>query len=262
MKSFPHCHCRDLSASIQQTVLQPRRMLNSHSSGHHSSGHHSSHSSSGSHSSHGGHHSNGGHHTSGGHHHSSGSHHGSSNHDSSQVDVGHGRNNPAYAAYGNPIDDCWMGGNQGDPKSLARCATGFGRNARGGASGDIYHVTTAADDVVNPQPGMLRYGLTRVSRTKVADLNLVPVAGGGTWRPAQNQFVTISIEEQTHRGRSLLVVAPTASCLLPFAATWWILLSPAHIPAACATKPHARFSFSCHSIPSPRHAGGAPVDRV
>nr|XP_024368799.1 probable pectate lyase 5 [Physcomitrium patens]PNR62046.1 hypothetical protein PHYPA_000470 [Physcomitrium patens] len=64
---------------------------------------------------------------------------------------------------GNPIDDCW----RCDPnwrshrQALANCATGFGRNAIGGKNGPIYTVTTNGDDAQNPQPGTLRYGVTR-----------------------------------------------------------------------------------------------------
>ncbi|KAH9560295.1 hypothetical protein CY35_06G098500 [Sphagnum magellanicum] len=63
---------------------------------------------------------------------------------------------------GNPIDDCW----RCDPnwstnrQSLADCAIGFGRNAVGGKNGRIYVVTdNSDDDVVNPSPGTLRYGV-------------------------------------------------------------------------------------------------------
>lgn len=64
---------------------------------------------------------------------------------------------------GNPIDDCW----RCDPnwrshrQALASCAIGFGRNAIGGKNGPIYTVTSNADDTKNPQPGTLRYGVTR-----------------------------------------------------------------------------------------------------
>ena len=64
---------------------------------------------------------------------------------------------------GNPVDDCW----RCDPnwrshrQALASCAIGFGRNAVGGKNGPIYTVTSNADDLTNPQPGTLRYGVTR-----------------------------------------------------------------------------------------------------
>ncbi|KAG0556834.1 hypothetical protein KC19_11G082500 [Ceratodon purpureus] len=64
---------------------------------------------------------------------------------------------------GNPIDDCW----RCDPnwrshrQALASCAIGFGRNAIGGKNGPIYTVTNNGDDLQNPQPGTLRYGVTR-----------------------------------------------------------------------------------------------------
>lgn len=63
---------------------------------------------------------------------------------------------------GNPIDDCW----RCDPnweknrQKLADCGIGFGKNAVGGRDGKIYVVTDSSDnDVVNPKPGTLRYGV-------------------------------------------------------------------------------------------------------
>ncbi|KAG8094602.1 hypothetical protein GUJ93_ZPchr0012g18830 [Zizania palustris] len=62
----------------------------------------------------------------------------------------------------NPIDRCWRCRNDWatDRKRLARCAQGFGRNATGGLAGKIYIVTDGTDnDVVNPTPGTLRWGV-------------------------------------------------------------------------------------------------------
>ncbi|CAM8891349.1 unnamed protein product [Rhodiola kirilowii] len=63
---------------------------------------------------------------------------------------------------GNPIDDCW----RCDPnweanrRRLADCAIGFGKGAVGGRNGRIYVVSDPSDDdVVNPKPGTLRYGV-------------------------------------------------------------------------------------------------------
>lgn len=65
---------------------------------------------------------------------------------------------------GNPIDDCW----RCDPlwrenrQGLANCAIGFGRSAVGGRNGEIYVVTDESDDdVVNPAPGTLRWGVVQ-----------------------------------------------------------------------------------------------------
>ncbi|MBQ8593486.1 MAG: T9SS type A sorting domain-containing protein [Bacteroidaceae bacterium] len=51
-------------------------------------------------------------------------------------------------------------------------AEGYGRFATGGRGGSVYHVTSLDDDASNPQPGTLRYGLTKVSgpRTIVFDV--------------------------------------------------------------------------------------------
>lgn len=59
------------------------------------------------------------------------------------------------------------------PRQLAfPGAEGYGRFATGGRGGLVYHVTSLDDDVNNPQPGTLRYGLTKVSgpRTIVFDV--------------------------------------------------------------------------------------------
>ncbi|KAK8940058.1 hypothetical protein KSP40_PGU018225 [Platanthera guangdongensis] len=62
----------------------------------------------------------------------------------------------------NPIDRCWRC--RADwahhRKQLAACAMGFGRLAGGGRNGRFYVVTDASDDdLVNPRPGTLRYGV-------------------------------------------------------------------------------------------------------
>lgn len=65
--------------------------------------------------------------------------------------------------------DTWMF----RPRHLAfPGAEGYGRYATGGRGGSVYHVTSLDDDASNPQPGTLRYGLTKVSgpRTIVFDV--------------------------------------------------------------------------------------------
>lgn len=52
-------------------------------------------------------------------------------------------------------------------------AEGYGRYASGGRGGDVYHVTSLADDAKNPAPGTFRYGLTTATegpRTIVFDV--------------------------------------------------------------------------------------------
>ncbi|XAR50086.1 Pectate lyase [Bertholletia excelsa] len=64
----------------------------------------------------------------------------------------------------NPIDQCWRcrGDWAKNRMRLADCVLGFGRNATGGKGGPIYIVTDPSDDdVVNPKPGTLRYGVIR-----------------------------------------------------------------------------------------------------
>ncbi|KAK7271741.1 hypothetical protein RJT34_27887 [Clitoria ternatea] len=64
----------------------------------------------------------------------------------------------------NPIDACWRCDRNwaNDRFKLAQCSKGFGRRAVGGLGGPIYVVTDSSDnDMVNPKPGTLRYGVTR-----------------------------------------------------------------------------------------------------
>lgn len=82
-------------------------------------------------------------------------------------------------------------------------AEGYGRFAIGGRGGAVYHVTSLDDDVQNPQPGTLRYGLTRVAgpRTVVFD-----VAGTITLKgrlTCSDKYVTIA--GQTAPGRGILL---------------------------------------------------------
>ncbi len=52
-------------------------------------------------------------------------------------------------------------------------AEGYGRFAIGGRGGSVYHVTSLDDDPANPQPGSLRYGITKINgpRTIVFDIS-------------------------------------------------------------------------------------------
>ena len=82
-------------------------------------------------------------------------------------------------------------------------AEGYGRFAIGGRGGMVYHVTSLDDDVQNPQPGTLRYGLTKVSgpRTIVFD-----VAGTITLKgrlTCSDKYVTIA--GQTAPGRGIML---------------------------------------------------------
>ncbi|KAG6746969.1 hypothetical protein POTOM_049346 [Populus tomentosa] len=62
----------------------------------------------------------------------------------------------------NPIDQCWRCDKNWakNRKKLGGCALGFGRKTIGGMHGKYYRVTDPSDnDMVNPKPGTLRYGV-------------------------------------------------------------------------------------------------------
>lgn len=64
----------------------------------------------------------------------------------------------------NPIDSCWRCRKDwaNDRFRLAKCSKGFGRRATGGLGGPIYVVTdNSDDDMVNPKPGTLRWGVVQ-----------------------------------------------------------------------------------------------------
>jgi pectate lyase len=64
----------------------------------------------------------------------------------------------------NPIDRCWRCRKDWaqNRQLLARCGKGFGRKAVGGLGGKFYVVTDPSDnDMVNPKPGTLRYGVVQ-----------------------------------------------------------------------------------------------------
>lgn len=82
-------------------------------------------------------------------------------------------------------------------------AEGYGRFATGGRGGSVYHVTSLDDDVDNPQPGTLRYGIRNVTgpRTIVFD-----VAGTITLKgrlTCSDPYVTIA--GQTAPGKGILL---------------------------------------------------------
>ncbi|GLT35392.1 hypothetical protein SLA2020_098500 [Shorea laevis] len=62
----------------------------------------------------------------------------------------------------NPIDRCWRCRKNWakNRKRLANCALGFGHKTEGGKNGRYYVVTDSSDDdVLNPKPGTLRWGV-------------------------------------------------------------------------------------------------------
>ncbi|XP_042415881.1 pectate lyase-like [Zingiber officinale] len=66
----------------------------------------------------------------------------------------------------NPIDRCWRcrADWASDRKRLAQCSKGFGHAASGGVLGRMFVVTDPSDDdLMDPRPGTLRYGVTRAA---------------------------------------------------------------------------------------------------
>ena len=62
----------------------------------------------------------------------------------------------------NPIDQCWRCDKNWakNRKKLGGCSLGFGCKTIGGMHGKYYRVTDPSDnDMVNPKPGTLRYGV-------------------------------------------------------------------------------------------------------
>ncbi|KAJ4976455.1 hypothetical protein NE237_001561 [Protea cynaroides] len=80
--------------------------------------------------------------------------------------AGYGNGDGKWSGYSgkkiqNKIDACWRWNSnwESNRRALADCSVGFGDGAIGGKYGNIYVVTTPADDPINPQPGSLRYGV-------------------------------------------------------------------------------------------------------
>lgn len=82
-------------------------------------------------------------------------------------------------------------------------AEGYGRFAIGGRGGTVYHVTSLDDDVDNPQPGTLRYGIRNVHgpRTIVFDVSgYITLKGRLT---CSDKYVTIA--GQTAPGKGIIL---------------------------------------------------------
>ncbi len=81
-------------------------------------------------------------------------------------------------------------------------AEGYGRYATGGRGGTVYHVTSLDDDLLLPQPGTFRYGISKVSgpRTIVFDIGgVIQLKGRLTCSDA---YVTIA--GQTAPGNGIM----------------------------------------------------------
>src|SRR5207253_338875 len=84
-------------------------------------------------------------------------------------------------------------------------ADGFGANAAGGRGGDVYHVTSLADNATTPQPGTLRYGL--LTKNVPASGRTIVFDVGGTINLTDNLDVknihNVTIAGQTAPGHGI-----------------------------------------------------------
>lgn len=82
-------------------------------------------------------------------------------------------------------------------------AEGYGRFAIGGRGGEVYHVTSLDDDAQNPQPGTLRYGITRMSGPRTIVFDVAGVITLTDRLTVTDKYVTIA--GQTAPGRGIML---------------------------------------------------------
>lgn len=71
-------------------------------------------------------------------------------------------------------------------------AEGYGRFAIGGRGGSVYHVTSLLDDPQNPQPGTLRYGITKLKGPRTIVFDVAGVIHLKSRLTCSDLFVTIA----------------------------------------------------------------------
>jgi len=82
-------------------------------------------------------------------------------------------------------------------------AEGYGRFAQGGRGGSVYHVTSLEDDPANPQPGTLRYGVTKVSGPRTIVFDVAGVIEIKDRLTCTDPFITVA--GQTAPGKGIVM---------------------------------------------------------
>ena len=82
-------------------------------------------------------------------------------------------------------------------------AEGYGQFATGGRGGIVYHVTSLADDSQNPQPGTLRYGITRIHQPRTIVFDISGTIDLKDRLVCSDPFVTVA--GQTAPGKGILL---------------------------------------------------------
>ncbi len=82
-------------------------------------------------------------------------------------------------------------------------AEGYGRFAIGGRGGTVYHVTSLLDDPANPQPGTLRYGISRLSGPRTIVFDVGGVIELKSRLTCSDKYVTVA--GQTAPGRGIML---------------------------------------------------------
>lgn len=82
-------------------------------------------------------------------------------------------------------------------------AEGYGRFAIGGRGGSVYHVTSLEDNPENPQPGSLRYGITKVKGPRTIVFDVAGIIDLKDRLVCSDPFITVA--GQTAPGKGILL---------------------------------------------------------
>lgn len=82
-------------------------------------------------------------------------------------------------------------------------AEGYGRFAIGGRDGSVYHVTSLEDNPENPQPGSLRYGITKVKGPRTIVFDVAGIIDLKDRLVCSDPFITVA--GQTAPGKGILL---------------------------------------------------------
>lgn len=82
-------------------------------------------------------------------------------------------------------------------------AEGYGRFAIGGRGGSVYHVTSLEDNPENPQPGSIRYGITKVKGPRTIVFDVAGIIDLKDRLVCSDPFITVA--GQTAPGKGILL---------------------------------------------------------